>query len=40
MAPGLYLLVCIAAYAALVFLPTHLLLRRLFGDKLESGRSS
>ena len=40
MAPGLYLLVCIVAYAALVFLPTHLLLRRLFGNKADSGRSS
>lgn len=39
MAPGLYLLVCIVAYAALVFLPTHLLLRRLFEHPLESSRS-
>jgi hypothetical protein len=33
MAPALYLLVCIAGYSALIFLPTHLLLNRLFGRK-------
>jgi hypothetical protein len=35
MAPGLYLLVCIVAYSVLVFLPTHLLLARLFGRKKD-----
>jgi hypothetical protein len=30
MSPGLYLLVCIVGYTALVFLPTHLVLARLF----------
>ncbi|MBI3856226.1 MAG: hypothetical protein HY293_11105 [Planctomycetes bacterium] len=33
MAPGLYLLVCIVGYTLLVFLPTHLLLNRLFGRR-------
>ena len=33
MAPPLYLLTCIAGYTALVFLPTHLLLARLFGKR-------
>ncbi|HVE39241.1 MAG TPA: membrane-associated protein [Planctomycetota bacterium] len=33
MSPGLYLLVCIVGYTLLVFLPTHLLLARLFGRK-------
>jgi len=33
MSPGLYLLVCIIGYTLLVFLPTHLLLARLFGRK-------
>jgi len=30
MAPALYLLVCIVGYVVLVFLPTHLVLRKLF----------
>jgi hypothetical protein len=33
MSPGLYLLVCIVGYTLLVFLPTHLLLARIFGRK-------
>jgi hypothetical protein len=33
MAPALYLLVCIVGYSVLLFLPTHLLLKRLFGEK-------
>jgi len=36
MPPGVYLLVCILGYTLLVFLPTHFLLSRLFGKKLES----
>lgn len=37
MSPGLYLLVCILGYTVLVFLPTHLLLKKLFGkEKKES----
>jgi hypothetical protein len=35
MAPGLYLLVCIVGYTILLFLPTHLLLNRLWGRKRE-----
>jgi hypothetical protein len=31
MAPWLYLLVCIVGYTVLVFLPTHLVLKRLYG---------
>lgn len=31
MSPGLYLLVCLVAYPALIYLPTHLLLSKLFG---------
>lgn len=33
MPAGLYLVACIVGYAALLFLPTHLLLNRLFGRK-------
>ena len=36
MTPGLYLVVCIVGYTLLVFLPTHLVLSRLFGRKKES----
>ena len=36
MSPGLYLLVCIVGYTGLLFLPTHLVLARLFGRKKES----
>lgn len=31
--PALYVLVCIVGYAVLLFLPTHLILNRLFGRK-------
>jgi|SRR6185295_16919227 len=34
--PALYLLVCIVGYAVLLFLPTHLLLQRLFGRKKDA----
>ena len=40
MSPGLYLLVCIVGYTLLVFLPTHLLLARLFGHKKEAAPAS
>ena len=41
MAPGLYLLVCILGYIVLVFLPTHLVLRRVFGKtKMDSAAGS
>ena len=40
MSPGLYLLVCIIGYTLLVFLPTHLLLARLFGGKKEAAPAS
>lgn len=40
MAPGLYLLVCIVGYTALLFLPTHLVLNRLFGRKKEPATPS
>lgn len=33
MAPGLYLLACIVGYTVLLFLPTHLLLKLVFGRK-------
>jgi hypothetical protein len=33
MPPALYLLVCIIGYTLLVFIPTHLVLLRLFGRK-------
>ncbi len=40
MTPGLYLLVCIVAYTGLVFLPTHLVLARLFERKKEPAPAS
>jgi hypothetical protein len=40
MPPVLYLLVCIVGYTALLFLPTHLALNRLFGRKKESATPS
>jgi hypothetical protein len=33
MAPGLYLLVCIVGYTVLLYLPTHLVLKRIFGRR-------
>ncbi len=33
MAPALYLIVCIVGYTVLLFLPTHLALRQLFGKR-------
>jgi len=40
MSPGLYLLVCIVGYTGLLFLPTHLVLARLFGRKRESAAAA
>jgi len=39
MAPGLYLLVCIVGYTVLVFLPTHLVLNKLYGRKAEAAKA-
>lgn len=40
MAPALYLLVCIVGYPLLVFLPTHLLLNRLYGKLRPEGSAA
>ena len=40
MSPGLYLGVCIVGYTALLFVPTHLVLARLFGKKKDASPAS